>query len=264
MPSLPNACDTVARLLSEARCAVAFTGAGISTESGIPDFRSPGGVWSRHRQIMYDEFMRDPSARLEYWRQRCDPEMDMSGAQPNTAHRVLAGWEEAGRLLAVITQNIDGLHQLAGSRCVVELHGTARRVKCQDCAAEYEARPFIEEFRATSRVPSCPACLKGRLKLATISFGQALNEDVLQQAIDWANRTDLMLAIGSSLVVEPAASLPRLVSKRGARLVIINREPTRLDATADVVLRGSCGELLSEIARRLDALGGGEGGMPAP
>lgn len=253
MPHTPHACDAVARLLSEARCAVAFTGAGISTESGIPDFRSPGGIWSRYRQIMYDEFMRDASARLEYWRQRCAPEMDMSAAQPNTAHLVLARWEEAGLLQAVVTQNIDGLHQLAGSRCVVELHGTARRVKCQDCAVQYEARPFIEQFRTTGRVPACPACVKGRLKLATISFGQALDQDVLQQALNWAQRTDLMLAIGSSLVVEPAASLPRLASERGARLVIINREPTRLDSAADVVLHGSCGELLAEIARCLDA-----------
>lgn len=248
----PNHCDAVARWLSGARCAVAFTGAGISTESGIPDFRSPGGIWSRHRQILYDEFMRDPAARLEYWRQRCDPELDMSAAQPNIGHQVLARWEAAGRLHAVLTQNIDGLHQLAGSRCVVELHGTARQVKCQDCGSLYEARPLIEAFRATGRVPNCPTCTRGRLKLATISFGQPLDQDVLQEALAWAERTDLMLAIGSSLVVEPAANLPRLASKRGARLVIINREPTRLDAMADAVLRGSCGELLAGIARSLE------------
>ena len=252
MESPSKQCEQVARWMAEARCTIAFTGAGISTESGIPDFRSPAGVWSRYRQIMYDEFMRDPAARLEYWRQRSDPEMDMSAAQPNAGHHVLAQWEQAGRLQALLTQNIDGLHQLAGSRRVVELHGTARGAKCQDCGSTFPARPLIEAFRSTGCVPACPACARDRLKLATISFGQPLDPDVLEEACAWARRADLMLAIGSSLVVEPAASLPRLASQRGARLVIINREPTRLDAAADAVLHGSCGELLTQIARWLE------------
>lgn len=237
----------VAGWLKSARSAVAFTGAGISTESGIPDFRSPGGVWSKYRQINFDEFLESAEARHEYWRQKCEAHREFAAAGPNAGQRVLAEWEAAGRIRGVITQNIDELHQQAGSREVLELHGTARRAACLDCAARFEIEPFVAQFLAADRVPDCPAC-GGRLKHATISFGQSLPAEVLMEAARWSREADLFLAIGSSLVVTPAADLPRVAKQRGARLVIINRDPTPLDFMADATLRGSIGEILTGIA----------------
>jgi len=169
-------------------------------------------------------------------------------------HRVLAGWETAGKLAAVITQNIDGLHQDAGSRRVFELHGTARRIVCMDCQADFDPAPLVRRFLATDRVPPCPKC-EGRLKAATISFGQALPPDVLETSIALCRRCDLFFAIGSSLVVEPAASLPRLAKQSAARLVIINRDPTDQDASADLVFNAPIGETLAGIDRELSRLG---------
>jgi NAD-dependent deacetylase len=238
--------ERVARWLAEAGAAVVFTGAGVSTESGVPDFRSPGGVWSRRRAILFDEYLRDPEARLEYWRQRAETHAQFSAAQPNVAHRAFARWEEEGRLRGVITQNIDGLHQLGGSRNVLELHGTARQVACLDCAARYDADQMVRRFQESQAVPRCARC-GGLTKHATISFGQSLSPDVLQTAIRWARESGLFLAIGSSLVVTPAAQLPALAKESGARLVIINREPTPLDEIADVVIRGAIGEVIQQI-----------------
>lgn len=238
---------TVAEWLAAARRVVAFTGAGISTESGIPDFRSPGGVWSKYRQIDFQEFMASAAARHEYWRQKCEAQDGFEQAQPNAAHRILASWEQQGRLQAVITQNIDELHQLAGSQRVLELHGTARRVKCLDCESMYDVASLVEQFRATRLVPACPNCHDGRLKHATVSFGQSLPPDVLQEAFALAKHADLFLAIGSSLVVEPAASLPRVSAEYGARLVIVNRDPTGLDGLASAVLHQEIGVTLARI-----------------
>ncbi|MGD9633852.1 MAG: NAD-dependent deacetylase [Pirellulales bacterium] len=239
--------ERVARWLAEARSAVAFTGAGISTESGIPDFRSPGGVWSKYRTVYFDEFLESADARHEYWRQKCEAHREFAAAGPNAGHRALAEWETAGRIRGVITQNIDELHQRAGSRNVLELHGTARRAACLDCSARFDIEPLVAKFLADNRVPPCPAC-GGRLKHATISFGQSLPADVLMSANRWSREADLFLAIGSSLVVTPAADLPRHAKERGARLVIINRDPTPLDRMADATLGGSIGEVLSAIA----------------
>ena len=252
----PQQVAQVAQWLAESRQAVAFTGAGISTESGIPDFRSPGGVWSKYRTIYFDEFMRSEEARKEYWRQKCEAHADMAHAQPNVAHRILARWEQLGKLRGVITQNIDGLHQLAGSRHVLELHGTARQVACMDCGWRTEAEPLVEQFLKTQEVPKCPQC-GGRLKHATVSFGQALPEDVLQEAIRWASSCELFLAMGSSLVVEPAASLPSIAKRAGARLVIINRDPTPLDRFADLVLRGKLGKILTAVDDQFQKLQAG-------
>jgi len=238
--------DSVAAWLSNARHAVVFTGAGISTESGIPDFRSPGGVWSRNRPVYYDEFLASAEARFEYWRQKLEAAGDFLRAQPNAAHCAVARWEQLGRVAGVITQNIDGLHQQAGSRTVLELHGTARWIKCVDCEEQFEPLPLLETFRTKQAVPPCPAC-GGRLKSATISFGQALPVDVLEQSIELARASDLFLAIGSSLVVHPAAGLPEVARRAGARLVIINRDPTDLDERADIVVRESIGETLTRI-----------------
>jgi NAD-dependent deacetylase len=242
----------IARWLLEARHAVAFTGAGISTESGIPDFRSPGGVWTKYRMVLYGEFLESPEARLEYWRQKAESHAEFGAAKPNAGHRVLAGWEERGRIAGVITQNIDELHQEAGSRQVWELHGTARKVQCLDCRFRSPVEPFLEQFRATGTVPDCPDC-GGRLKHATVSFGQMLPPDVLQSAFQTSRQADLFLAIGSSLVVEPAASLPATARRHGARLVIINRDSTPLDESADVVLHEEIGAALTAIDRAMGA-----------
>jgi NAD-dependent deacetylase len=238
--------ENVAHWLASSQSAVVLTGAGISTESGIPDFRSPGGVWSKYRTVYYDEFLESADARHEYWRQKCEMHREFADARPNVGHQVLARWEAAGRIRGVITQNIDGLHQIAGSRQVLELHGTARQAACIDCRARYEIGPLVEQFLAQNRVPDCQEC-GGRLKHATISFGQMLPADVLMEANRWSREADLMLAIGSSLVVTPAADLPRTAKTHGARLVIINRDPTPLDRLADAILASSIGEMLNEI-----------------
>lgn len=233
--------------LRRAKSVAVFTGAGISTESGIPDFRSPGGVWSKYRTVYFDEFCESPAARHEYWTQKTEAHVEFAAAEPNIGHQTIAKWEEEERIRGVITQNIDGLHKLAGSREVLELHGTARDVTCLDCNARFPVDPFVEQFRATSAVPPCPDCGDGRLKHATVSFGQMLPEQTLRRAQRWCEEADLVISVGSSLVVYPAAGLPELAKRRGAKLVIINRDETGLDAIADMLIEGSCGEALAAI-----------------
>ena len=240
----------IADWLARAHSAVAFTGAGISTESGIPDFRSPDGVWAKYQPVYFDDFLASASARHEYWRQKCEAHNQFAAAEPNEGHRVLARWERVGRIAGVITQNIDGLHQLAGSRTVLELHGTARQVACLDCEARYAVEPLVRSFLEANQVPPCPRC-SGRLKHATISFGQPLPDDILTRAGEISRQCDLFLAIGSSLVVHPAAGLPALAKHNGARLVIINRDETPLDEMADIVLRAPIGETLSTLHQAL-------------
>jgi NAD-dependent deacetylase len=222
----------------------------MSTESGIPDFRSPNGVWATNRPVYYREFLASAAARREYWRQKSQAHADFWNARPNAGHEILARWERAGRLAGVITQNIDGLHQLAGSRKVWELHGTAREVSCLSCARRWDADMWVQRFLSDGQAPDCPDC-GGPLKHATVSFGQALPETVLEDAGELAQQCDLFLALGSSLVVYPAAGLPELAQRSGARLVIINREPTPLDELAGVVLRAGLGETLAAIDAEL-------------
>jgi NAD-dependent deacetylase len=248
--------DQMAGWLESAKRAVAFTGAGISTESGIPDFRSPNGVWAKSQPVYFEEFLRSASARQEYWRQKVIAHRDIADAQPNAGHTTLARWERTGRIRGVITQNIDGLHQIAGSHRVLELHGTARAVACLGCDWRSDADPFVSQFLATEQVPDCPEC-GGLLKHATISFGQNLPADVLDEASSWAVECDLFLAIGSSLVVHPAAGLPALARESGARLVIVNRDETPLDHIADVVIRDPIGVTL----RQVDGILQSEGAM---
>lgn len=243
---MPGPIEQVARWLAEARHAVVFTGAGVSTESGIPDFRSPGGVWSRYQPVYYDDFLASTAARHEYWRQKAEAAADFDRAAPNAGHLTIARWEQAGRIVAVVTQNIDGLHQAAGSRRVLELHGTARWIQCVDCDERFQPAPLFERFRAQGQVPPCPAC-GGRLKNATISFGQPLPGDVLAEAAALAEASDLFIAVGSSLVVYPAAQLPQIARRSGARLAIINRDPTEQDSTADIVIREPIGGTLTAI-----------------
>jgi NAD-dependent deacetylase len=236
--------------LMTAQRAVAFTGAGVSTESGIPDFRSPGGVWATTQPVMFQDYVESHEARLEYWRQKSASHASMFHAQPNATHKALARWEELGLLRGVVTQNIDELHQRAGSQKVLELHGTAMKIGCLDCQAQFEADAMVQEFQSSRVVPNCPAC-NGLLKHATVSFGQTLPQDVLQTAVKWAQEADLFLTLGSSLVVYPAAQLPEIAKNRGARLVIINRDPTPLDSIADLIIHAPLGEVMAAIEAQL-------------
>ncbi|GAB4143874.1 MAG: NAD-dependent deacylase [Planctomycetaceae bacterium] len=251
MNSSANTLEALASLLANAKSAVAFTGAGVSTESGIPDFRSPGGVWSKYQTVYFDEFLRDPEARYEYWRQKAEAHVEFSAAQPNIAHQTLAKWESQNRLRGVITQNIDELHQIAGSKNVLELHGTARKVMCLQCSARFDADEMVRQFLAEDRVPICPEC-GGNTKHATISFGQSLDPDVLRESARWTNEADVFLAMGSSLVVEPAASLPRLAREHGAKLIILNRDPTPLDSLADIVIHDTLGSTFRRLNELLE------------
>lgn len=243
MSTISDSINDVANWLRNSKCAVAFTGAGISTESGIPDYRSPGGVWANNRVVYFQEFLQDEDARIEAWRQKVLVRKDIADVAPNDGHRALARWESEGRLAAVITQNIDGLHQIAGSKNVIELHGTAREVACLECNRRWAAEIWDAEFERTNVPPICPDCA-GFLKHAVISFGQRLNPTIMQNAWARARQADLFIALGSSLVVEPAASLPMAAKERGSKLVIINRDETALDSEADMVIRAALGETL--------------------
>jgi NAD-dependent deacetylase len=233
-------------LLRESKRAVALTGAGLSTESGIPDFRSPGGVWERFRPIEFSDFVRSEAARREHWRYKLETIPLMLRALPNAGHRALARLEASGRLAAVVTQNIDGLHQAAGSRTVLELHGTNRFAICLACAASEAIEPVLGRLRAGSAVPSCLDC-GGILKPATVSFGQALPGEILERAIDLAAECDAMLAVGSSLQVQPAASLVGMAKQRGARVLILTRSVTPYDAIADARIDAPLGESLPRL-----------------
>jgi len=241
-----HAHQKIAQWLTNARHAVIFTGAGMSTESGIPDFRSPGGVWATNQPVMFDQFLASAEARKEYWRQKAIAHEGFVQAVPNAGHHVLARWEIAGKIKAIITQNIDGLHQDAGSRRVLELHGTARWVACLTCETRYDADEMVTRYQAAGAPPDCPNC-GGIMKHATVSFGQALPETILSDATSHAQAADLFVAMGSSLVVHPAATLPEMAQRHGSRLVILNREPTPLDDLADTVLHAPLGETLKAV-----------------
>jgi NAD-dependent deacetylase len=245
-----DAIAKAAELLGKAQRAVAFTGAGISTESGIPDFRGPGGIWSKYQPVMFQDFLASEQARKRYWHMKKEGFPGMKEATPNAGHKALARLEARGKIAAVITQNIDGLHQDAGSRRVLELHGTSRHCVCLECAARYSSEDIQQRLEAGEEAPLCGRC-GGLLKSATISFGQPLPEDVLSEAYELCSNTDLVLAIGSSLVVEPAASLPRSAAMRGASLVIINHTETPLDALAGAVIRAGIGETLTTLEKLL-------------
>ena len=234
-------------LLAGAESAAAFTGAGMSTASGVPDFRSPGGIWSRYKPVPFQEFVADPEARRRYWRYKKETYADFAQARPNAGHRALAAMEDAGRLRGVVTQNIDGLHQEAGSRFVLELHGTNRRVACIRCAASFPAAEIQSRLLEGCDVPECDHC-GGILKAATVSFGQALPADVLEASFHVATTVDVLLVLGSSLVVHPAASIPAAAAEAGVRIVIVNREPTPLDGAAEVVLREPLEDALPALA----------------
>lgn len=243
----------LAALLQRSARTVAFTGAGVSTESGIPDFRSPGGVWTRYdpMDFTFEKYVGSAEVRAHAWAMR--REFLAGAAEPNPAHRALAALERAGRGAGVITQNIDGLHQLAGSREVLEIHGTARELMCigvaptagtpDGCGFRAAYTWALDRVDAGDVDPHCPHC-SGLVKSATVSFGQMLFPGVIEAAVALVESADLLLAIGSSLQVFPAADLPVRAVKSGATLVIINDEPTPLDSVADLVVRGRAGEVL--------------------
>ena len=242
--------QTASSWVDAATSIVALTGAGISTESGIPDFRGPQGVWTRdpkaERLSNIHHYMTDPEVRKLSWRGRL--EHPAWHAQPNGGHRALVALERRGTLRALVTQNIDGLHQLAGHSPskIVEVHGTMRDVMCMACGWRGPAGPVLERVRSGEADPACAAC-GGILKSATISFGQPLVPEVIAAAIRAAEEADLLLAIGTSLQVYPVASLVPLAKSAGARVVIVNAEPTPFDQIADAVIRSPIGDALPQI-----------------
>jgi NAD-dependent deacetylase len=252
----------LATLLTGSARVVALTGAGISTESGIPDYRGPNGVWAQRRIPRIEDVRTDPAAQAAYWRERRERFPEMLARQPNAGHLALARLEQRGKLRAVITQNIDGLHQKAGNdpATVYELHGSTLRVRCLNCGRIYESTDMQRILEADEEVPVCPVC-GGPLRSATILFGEPLPRNVLTAAATAARQSDLMLVVGSSLVVNPAAQLPRLTRDAGGAVAIINRTPTPLDGDADLVLRTGAGATLDALTRRvLD----GESGLELP
>lgn len=241
----------LARLISNASRVVVFTGAGISTESGIPDFRSPGGVWSKMKPIMFQDFVASREIRREAWTRVFNKTAGWTGAAPNAGHFAVAKLVAAGKVSSVITQNVDNLHQDSGVPAdqVIEVHGNATYAKCLQCGKRYDLDSLRPRWEADEDI-TCIFCT-GLIKTATISFGQAMPEDEMARAAEEALLCDLCLVLGSSLVVYPAASIPVEAKRNGAGLAIINREPTDLDPYADLVLNTEIGPLMTDVIGRL-------------
>ncbi len=242
----------LAAMLRVARKAVVFTGAGVSTESGIPDFRSPGGIWTQMAPIDFQDFVTSAEMRKEAWRRRFAMEETFATVRPNAGHKAIAELVAKGTVSHVITQNIDNLHQDSGvpAEKIIELHGNTRYAKCLDCGRRHELAPIRGHFEKHGAPPDCEAC-GGLLKTATISFGQAMPEEEMARAGEATRACELFLVLGSSLVVYPAAGFPALAKRCGARLVIVNREPTEQDEIADLVLHGEIGPTLSAVMLNL-------------
>ena len=240
----------LAALLRSSRRAVVFTGAGVSTESGIPDFRSPGGIWTKMMPIYFDEYVRSAEVRRESWRRRFDMEGTWTTVRPNAGHMAVSDLVKRGIVSHVITQNIDNLHQDSGvpSEKVIELHGNTRYAKCLDCGARVEIVDIRKHFDQHGEPPDCLFC-GGIVKTATISFGQAMPEDEMDRANRATLGCDLFLVLGSSLVVYPAAGFPLLAKRSGAKLAIVNREPTEQDEFADLVLHDEIGPTMTAAMR---------------
>lgn len=243
-----RALATLRERIEESQNAVIFTGAGISTESGIPDYRSPGGLWSKYRPIEFDDFMASEETRREAWRRRFAMDEVFSRARPNRGHRAIARLVKQGTVFAVITQNIDNLHQDSGidDDKVIELHGNLTYARCLDCAKRYELPEIRRVFEIDQKPPYCNEC-NGIVKTAVISYGQAMPVVEMRRAEEVTLRCDLFIAIGSSLTVYPAAGFPLLAKRNGARLAIINRDPTQMDAFADLVIHGEIGATLGAV-----------------
>jgi NAD-dependent deacetylase len=244
-PDLETAISALRELITDAGTIVPFTGAGISTECGIPDFRSPGGLWTRNQPIQFDDFLASREMRDESWRRRFAMQDSFGDAKPGRGHRALATFYRAGKVPGLITQNIDNLHQASGiaAEHIVELHGNTTYALCLDCARRYELGWVREKYEAAGQhAPDCDC--GGYIKTATVSFGQAMPVEAMQRAEELSRDCDLFLAIGSSLVVWPAAGFPLMAKRNGASLVIINREPTEFDEVADLVVHHDIGDVL--------------------
>jgi NAD-dependent deacetylase len=244
-PDLATAISNLRTLIAGADRILPFTGAGISTECGIPDFRSPGGLWTKNQPIPFDAFMSSGAMRNESWRRRFVMEESFAKAKPGRGHRALGSLYRAGKVQALITQNIDNLHQDSGipAQDIVELHGNTTYAHCLECAQRYDLSWVREKFEANGQ--SAPDCgCGGYIKTATVSFGQAMPVDAMQRVEELTKRCDLFLAVGSSLVVWPAAGFPLMAKRNGSALVIINREPTEFDDLANLVVRNDIGDVL--------------------
>jgi NAD-dependent deacetylase len=248
--------ERAAEILSGARRGLALTGAGISAESGIPTFRGEGGLWTQYDPIKVatiDAFMADPEA---YWRVARERGPAILSAEPNPGHYALAGLEQSGHLVAVATQNTDGLHQDAGSRRVIELHGSGRTVQCLDCGTR-ESRRDVQDRLAFEMPPRCRVCGGRFLKPTVVLFGEPMPAAAVEEAMELAREADVMVVVGTSLVVYPAAEIPVVAARAGATLIVVNAEPTPLDSAAEVVIRGRSGEVLPELAYRALTSAGG-------
>ena len=247
-----QAADALAALIKASTRITGFTGAGISTECGVPDFRTPGSPWMRNKPIPFELFTAHAAARREAWRRKFTMDDTYAGARPGRGHRALAALHQAGRMPELITQNIDGLHQQAGLPAdhVIELHGNGTYARCLECGERHELSDIRPIFEREGDAPVCRIC-GGLIKSATISFGQAMPEREMRRAVQATLACDLFLAIGSSLVVFPAAGLPRAAHDNGAKLVILNGEATRLDGLADLVIRADIGDIMSRIQSSL-------------
>jgi len=236
-------------LVAGARRAVVFTGAGMSTESGIPDFRSPGGIWSRMKPIYFDEFVQSEEKRRESWTRTFSGAMRWTGAKPNAGHYAVARLVARGKVGAVITQNVDNLHQESGvpTAQVIELHGNASYATCLDCGLRHELEVLKQSFLGRGEIPRCRDC-KGLVKTATISFGQAMPQAAMARATEAALDCDLLIVLGSSLVVYPAAGFPLLAKENGAKVAIVNREATEQDRFADLVIHDEIGSVMAALA----------------
>jgi len=246
--------EKIAQWMMAAKRIIIFTGAGLSTESGIPDFRSPGGVWDRYNpeDFYFQNFISSEASRVKYWEMATEMYEPMKQAQPNLAHLAIAEMERLDKLDCVITQNIDGLHFKAGNSeaKVIQLHGTAMAVSCLSCMKKYERDEIQERIKQGQKAPRCDDC-GGILKPATISFGQSMPERETQEAYHRSSLSDLFIVIGSSLVVQPAASIPMIAKQNKAKLIIINRDPTPYDDIADIVIHRQAGSTMASILEKL-------------
>lgn len=248
MTMLDKKSEALREMLDSSRRAVVFTGAGISTESGVPDFRSPGGFWTKYKPIDFSDYMASEELRRESWRRKIIGDKEWGSAEPNRGHRAIARLVNHGTVSSVITQNIDGLHQKSGvaEERIIELHGNGTYAVCLDCRRRFDLEPIIAAFQEREQLPVCDSC-GGIVKTGTISFGQPMPLDAMIRAQKESEECDLFIAIGSSLVVYPAASFPVLAKRNGARLVILNRDPTDMDGIADLVLNQEIGPTLGAI-----------------
>jgi len=246
--------EKIAQWIITSKRTVVFSGAGLSTESGIPDFRSPGGIWDRYNpeDFYFQNFLASETSREKYWQMATEMYEPIKKAQPNLAHLTIAEMEKLGKLDCVITQNIDGLHFKAGNseEKVVQLHGTAMHVSCLSCRKRYDRDEIQDRIQKGVKVPYCDDC-GGPLKPATISFGQSMPERETEEAYHRSSLSDLFIVIGSSLVVQPAASMPLVAKRNGAKLVIINRDPTPYDHMADIVIHGQAGPVMASVLEKL-------------